>query len=390
MNKYAKFLLFTGALGILQACHVPDTMPVEESQAIEVAKVLFEPTQRWHTFTSRLEAPEQVMLTPRVSGVIETVKFEEGSSVRAGEVLFTLDARPFTTQVANLEAQIASAQARLAQAQNEYSRAVSLAKDNAISAEELQARQSITQQQSAQIDALHAQLDAARLNLEFTSVVSPIDGIVSRANLTKGNQVIAGSSILTSIVSNDAMYAYIDIDERTWARHYSGTTNQQLLVAELQSISESQKTILGRIDFIDNSINPSTGTLRVRAVFNNEAADLKAGSFARIRVATRQTTDKVLVPEKSIGTDLANRYVLVLDQYSILQYKPVKLGNRYGHLRAIEEGLNSNDVIAINGPGRVGPGEKVRPNSVSIDDTNVVFSLTPGAEQLLVNIQRPQ
>ena len=357
-------------------------------QPIDVAEVLVKPVQSWHTYTTRLESPEEVALMPRVSGVIEHITFKEGDEVKQGDLLFQLDDRPFAAVVASLEAQILSAKAALNQAKSEATRAIRLTERNAISTEQAQARTSTLHQREAQLAALQAQLTSAQLDLEFTAVRSPIDGVISRANITRGNNVLAGQSVLTSIVSNNEMYAYFDIDERTWNSSFSDVTAASKQQVVMQKVGQQSFAHQGYINFIDNRINASTGTLRVRAIFEGKHEQvndpLRAGSFARIKLAANAITEQVIVPERAIGTDLKNRFVLTLDKNNVLAYKLVEIGERYGKLRAITAGLSEGDIIAVNGPARVGPGMPVNPNTVTIDSTDIAFTLSTTDDASLV------
>lgn len=346
-------------------------------QSIDVAEVLIEPVQNWHIYTSRLESPEEVALMPRVSGVIEHIAFHEGDDVKQGDLLFQLDNRPFAAAVAGLEAQILSANAALEQAKSEAKRAIRLTERKAISTEQAESRTSTLHQREAQLAALQAQLTAAQLDLEFTAIRSPINGLISRANITRGNNVLAGQSILTSIISNNEMYAYFDIDERTWNSSFSEVTAASKQQVVMQKVGQDSFTYDGYINFIDNRINAATGTLRVRAIFEDNAANkpLRAGSFARIKLAANAITKQIIIPERAIGTDLKNRFVLTVDENNVLEYKLVKTGERYGKLRAITAGLNKGDIIAVNGPARVGPGMPVNPTTVAIDTTDIAFTL---------------
>ena len=292
--------------------------------------------------------------------------------------MFQLDNRPFAAIVASLEAQVLSAKALLSQAQSEAKRAVRLTERKAISTEQAESRTSTLLQRKAQLAALQAQLMAAQLDLEFTSIRSPINGVISRANITRGNNVLAGQSILTSIVSNHEMYAYFDIDERTWNSSFANVTAASKQQVIMQNVGQKDFPYHGYINFIDNQINASTGTLRVRAVFedNNQIKNqLRAGSFARIKLAASAISNKILIPERSIGTDLKNRFVLTVGENNILEYKLVEVGERYGKLRAITAGLTQGDIIAVNGPARVGPGMPINPTTVTIDTTNIAFTL---------------
>ena len=340
-----------------------------------MAEVLVKPVQRWHTYTTRLESPEEVALMPRISGVINEIAFKEGEKVAEGDLLFQLDRRPFEAIVSSLNAQLVSAKAAYEQAKSEAKRAVKLAERNAISTEEVESRKSTLRQRAAQVAALEAQIVAAELDVEFASIRSPINGVISRANITKGNNVIAGQSILTSIVSNKKMYAYFDIDERTWNQSFSDVTAQSKQHVVMQKVGQKEFAHKGHIDFIDNRINPSTGTLRVRAVFEDVEHQLRTGSFARIKVAANAITEQIIVPARAIGTDLENSFILVVNADNVLQYRLVEVGERYGKLRAITSGLVEGDIIAVNGPARVGPGMTITPNNVTIDSDGIAFTL---------------
>ena len=389
MNKNLVFAaMATITLAITGCADNAASAPTQQVlQPIDVAEVIVKPVQNWHVYTTRLESPEEVALQPRVSGVIEHIAFGEGDVVKQGDLLFQLDRRPFEAVVANLEAQILSAKAALRQATNEAKRATRLTQSKAISTEQAESRASTLLQREAQLAALQAQLKSALLDLEFTAIVAPIDGVISRANITRGNNVLAGQSVLTSIVSNQEMYAYFDIDERTWNRSFADVTAQSKQPVLMQKIGQKDYAHQGHINFIDNQINTSTGTLRVRAIFesaNDEArSQLRAGSFARIKLAASNITEQVIIPERAIGTDLKNRFVLTVGADNVLQYKLVEIGERYGKLRAVTSGLAAGDVIAVNGPARVGPGMPVQPNRVTIDSTDVAFTLSQPDQSLV-------
>ena len=378
MKKHLIAAAFAGAFLTLAGCADESTPPSAQAQflqPIDVANVLVKPVQSWHTYTTRLESPQEVALMPRVSGVIEQITFNEGDLVKKGDVLFKLDDRPFAAVVASLKAQVNSAQAALEQAKSEAKRAERLTERKAISTEQAESRTSVLRQREAQLAALQAQLTSAELDLEFTAIVSPIDGVISRANITKGNNIIAGQSVLTSIVSNEKMYAYFAVDERTWNSDFSNVTSKSRQAVVMQKVGERDFAYKGYINFIDNQINSSTGTLRVRAVFDQDNSQLRAGSFARIKLAANSVTEQIIVPDRAIGTDLKNRFVLTVGENNVLQYKLVTVGERYGSLRAITSGLSEGDVIAVNGPARVGPGMPVAPNKVTIDSSDVAFTM---------------
>lgn len=345
---------------------------------IDVANVEMQSVQSWHTFTTRLQAPQRVTLKPRVSGQVEQVSFKEGSLVNQGEVLFSLDPRPFVAEVERLEAQLASAEAQLAQAKQEAARADRLIAKKAISTEEADQRQATLRQSVAGKNAIAAALESAKLDLTFSRVEAPITGVVSRALITQGNFVTAGKSDLTTLVSNQKVYAYFDIDERTWSKSFASVRAEDKVTVTLEKLN-NQGTVPGYVDFIDNEIDPATGTLRVRAVFDAQTHKLKPGAFARVSINANDAQELAIVPERAIGTDLKNRFVLVVDDNNQLQYRLVTLGERYGAYRAILSGLEQGDRVAANGPARVGPGMPITPNMIELDFNTTQFVLTPNS-----------
>lgn len=366
----------------LTACGEPhaEQNPAPKPLSIDVVKAQEVPVQAWHTYTTRLEAPEQVILKARVSGQIDKVMFEEGQKVSQGQVLFSIDSRPFKAEVKRLEAELISAQAGLDQARREALRAKRLLSNQAMSHEQADQRASTLRQAEAGVNAILAQLESAKLNLEFSQVSAPISGVISRALVTAGNYVFAGQTTLTTIVSDQKAYAYFDIDERTWNRDFSTVSAQDHLPVSLEPL-EREQPVPGVIDFIDNQIDTTTGTLRVRGVFDAKAYHLLPGAFARVSIAAQEVKPLPVIPERAIGTDLKNRFVLIVDEQNTLQYRLVKLGEQYDQYRAITSGLKAGERIAANGPARVGPGMPITPNEVSLDLEQVAFSLGAKAEK---------
>ena len=360
------------ATTLLSACSSDEqggagAAPQQQLQPIDVATVVTANVIDWSNFTTRLQAPQTVELRPRVSGVIESIEFTEGARVNKGDLLVKLDPRPFAAEVKRLKAQRDAAQAALKQAQLEERRSSSLRKNKAISAEEADARVFQAQQRRAELASVEAALEAARLNLEFTAIRSPLNGRVSNAFIQPGNTVNANASVLTNLVSTEQVHAYFDIDERTWNAQFAEVTADTKLAVYLQLTGEDDYSHMGQLDFIDNRVDFNTGTLRVRATFPTDSHKLRPGSFARVRIAPHQQTSSILVPETAIGTDLKNRFVLTVDGENTLQYSPVTLGTRVGSLRVVKTGLKAGDRIAVNGPARVGPGMPIQPREVDVD-----------------------
>ncbi|CAM4146800.1 efflux RND transporter periplasmic adaptor subunit [Pseudoalteromonas byunsanensis] len=392
MKKSLVTIAILGCLAYLTGCseshaEAPAQSVQEFKQPIDVTAVKSYSVQPWFTYTSRLEAVEFVQLRARVSGNIAEVNFKEGQKVKEGDVLFTLDKRPFMVKVAELEALLASAKAQLSQAERDVKRAARLLNTKSISQEEVEQRRSLLDQHQANVMATQAKLDAAKLDLTYSEVKAPIKGIVSRAELTTGNTVQAGTSVLTHLVSNDFVYAYFDINERTWHKQFNQLRGNKQTQVVMQMLGEQGFEHSGTVDFVDNHINRETGTLRVRAVF--EATEqLKPGAFVRVRIAADDVQQQVLVPERAIGTDLKNRFVLVTDEHNVLQYRPVTLGERYGVMRAILTGLKPGDKIAVNGPARVGPGMPIAPKMVEVEPDKALLVMNASSQPSLLVAER--
>ncbi|MCF6435715.1 efflux RND transporter periplasmic adaptor subunit [Pseudoalteromonas sp. MMG022] len=392
MKKSLVTIAILGCLAYMTGCSESHAeAPAQSAQAfkqpIDVTAVKAYPVQSWFTYTSRLEAVDFVQLRPRVSGNIAAVNFKEGQSVNEGDVLFTLDQRPFVVKVAELEALLANAKAQLSQAERDVKRAARLLKTKSISQEEVEQRRSLLSQHQANVMATQAKLDAAKLDLTYSEVKAPINGIVSRAELTTGNTVQAGTSVLTHLVSNDFVYAYFDINERTWHKQFNQLRGDKQTQVVMQMLGDHEFEHSGVVDFVDNHINRQTGTLRVRAVFA-ATPQLKPGAFVRVRIAAEDVQQQVLVPEKAIGTDLKNRFVLVTDEQNVLQYRPVTLGERYGVMRAVVTGLKPGDKIAVNGPARVGPGMPIAPQMVEVEPDSKLLVMNAASQTSLLVAER--
>ncbi len=279
-----RYPLALAAVLVLSACgKAPETTQGMAAPKVSVAEVIEQPLNEWDEFTGRLEAPESVELRPRVSGYIDRVAFHEGALVKKGDLLFQIDPRPFEAEVKRLEAQLQQARAAQARSVNEAQRGERLRASNAISAELADARTTAAQEAKAAVAATQAQLDAARLNLSFTRITAPIDGRVSRAEVTAGNLVNSGETLLTTLVSTDKVYAYFDADERVFLKYVelarqAGRDTRSESPVYLGLSSEDGNPHLGRLDFLDNQVNPRTGTIRGRAVFDNAKGEFTRAS----------------------------------------------------------------------------------------------------------------
>ncbi|MCY1517644.1 Efflux pump periplasmic linker BepF [compost metagenome] len=382
-NPGIRLTLSLMAASVLTACSQPEKGPtaVHRPPAVSIAEVVVQTLNDWDEFTGRLEAPESVELRPRVSGHIDRVLFQDGTLVKKGDLLFQIDPRPFQTEVDRLEAQLQQAHANQMRAAREAQRGERLRANNAISDELADARKTAHQEASSAVAAIRAQLEAARLNLSFTRVSAPIDGRISRAEVTAGNLVNAGSTRLTTLVGTQQLYAYFDIDEATYLkqlRHMQARTAGVPVRVPVQLALGSDKHpgYEGRLDFLDNQVDPRTGTLRARALLDNVRGELTPGLYVRLQLPASDTYAATLVRDEAIGTDLGNRFVLVLGEGGVVNYRTVQLGPKVEGLRVIREGLKAGDRIVVNGLQRTRPGTQVSPEQVVMAGDEVLERLT--------------
>jgi multidrug efflux system membrane fusion protein len=344
---------------------------------VTVAAALAREVTDWDEFTGRLEAVNTVSIRPRVSGYVSSVRFVEGATVRRGDVLFQIDPRPFQAEVDRLRAERKRARATAERAISERERAERLSAENAMSREERERRASFADEADAQVAAVEASLRAAELNLEFTRVSSPIDGRVGRAIVTKGNLVASGpgeATLMTTVVSLDPIYAAFDADEQTFLRYGAlgraggGAARRPALPIHMALARDRDFPHQGRLNFLDNQVDPDTGTIRVRAVFSNGGGALTPGLFVRLRLPGGGAYRGTLVQDQAVGTDLDKRYVLVVDGDGTVQYRAVTLGPLVDGLRVIKSGVAEGERVVVNGLQRVRPGMKVQAQTVAMDE----------------------
>ncbi|HTM02738.1 MAG TPA: efflux RND transporter periplasmic adaptor subunit [Vicinamibacterales bacterium] len=336
---------------------------------VTVAPVLERAVTEWDEFTGRLQAVDSVDVRPRVSGFVSAVRFSEGAMVHRGDVLFQIDPRPFQTEVDRLRAELDRAHATVARANSELGRAERLRSENAMSSEERDRRASFAQESAAQVAAVEAGLRAAELNLEFTRVTSPIDGRVSRAIVTEGNLVSSGpgeATLLTTIVSLDPVYAYFDADEQIFLKYMAAGgkgANRAAIDRHVQMALANEEGFPheGRLDFLDNQVDPSTGTIRGRAVFRNTDGQLTPGLFIRLRLAGTGSYDGLLIQDRAVGTDLSKKFVYVVSPKNEIEYRPVTLGPIVNGLRVVRDGLKAGEPVVVDGLQRIRPGARVQP-----------------------------
>ncbi|HWW21444.1 MAG TPA: efflux RND transporter periplasmic adaptor subunit [Steroidobacteraceae bacterium] len=370
-SKASSIALLGIAAAVLSACgHSQAAVPAASLTLpqVTVAPVLVQPLRHWHDLTGTLQAVDTVEVHPRVSGYINSVHFVEGAQVAKGELLFQIDPRPFQFEVERLRAEVERARSHLELTRADHARAERLISQNAIAREEYEQLSSAETEATAALAATQAQFDAARLNLEFTQVRSPINGRASRALITPGN-LVSNASALTTVVSDDPIYAYFDADEATYltftqraAAHSGHDASSRSAPVYMGLVGEDGYPHQGRLDFLDNQIDSRSGTIRARAVFDNRDGHFTPGLFARIKLVSADSYQAVLVDDRAIGTDLDKKYVLVLQPDHSVAYRPVQLGPDIDGLRVVQSGLAAGDVIVVNGLQHVTPGAKVQPS----------------------------
>jgi len=338
---------------------------------VTVAQALTRQVSDSAEFTGRLEAVNTVQVQPRVGGFVESVQFQEGALVHKGDVLFQLDARPYQAEVDRLGANQAQAKAELSLAETNQRRAEMLLVQHAIAQQEADRQATTAQSARAQLNAATAALAAARLNLDFTQVRSPIDGRVSNARVTPGN-LVSSNDVLTSVVSVNPVYVYFDVDEQTWLKldHLRADAKQAggnaRIEAAMGLADEAGYPHDGRLDFVDNQLHTGSGTMRLRAVFDNADGLYTPGLYARVQLQSGQARSRVLVDDRAIGTDLGNQFVYVVDKAHKVQYRKVDTGALFHGLRVIDSGIAPTDLVVVNGLQRVRPGVEVNPQKVAM------------------------
>jgi multidrug efflux system membrane fusion protein len=361
------------ALLVVAGCKRPSVQQPPPAPAVTVAPVERREVVEWDEFTGRTEPVQSVEVRPRVSGYIQEVRFESGQLVKKGDVLFVIDPRWHKAEFDRLQAEAERARAQQENAKREADRTTQLLANKAISTEEADARVTRFQQARASLLAAEAARDSAKLDLDYTEVHAPIDGRISRALLTEGNYVngVAGAaSLLTTLVSVDPVYAYVDVDEDTLLKFNSlahakrlETNGEGQIPVELQLADEKEFPHLGHIESFDNRLDPNTGSILLRAVFPNHDGRIVPGMFARIRVPLSERHTALLVDERAVGTDQAQKYVLMLTSTNTVAYQSVKLGPVIDGKRIVRDGVNAGDKIVVNGLQRVRPGMPVTPQT---------------------------
>ena len=362
------FLLLAACGSKQQREEGPQALSVPVANPIELELTEYE------DYTGRLEAVEIVDVKPRVSGYIKSIHFREGQKVQKGDLLFVIDPRPFQAQVNRLKAQVAQTEAALNLARANKNRAERLIESRAISQEEIDIRESEAYQAQADLEAAQAELKAAELDLGFTQIIAPIDGIADRYFVTLGNLVTGDLTSLTTIMPHAPIHAYYEVDEGSFLRgvrayfegDQPGRGSGVKIPAYLGLDDEEGFPHEGFIDFASNQIDPDTATITIRALFENKNEFLTPGLFARIRVPVSKKKKRILIPDTSIASDQAIRYVWVVGADNTPERRQIELGPRHENYRIIRSGLTIKDRIVISGIQFMRPGISLDPQSTEI------------------------
>lgn len=341
-----------------------------EAPGVDVATVISREITEWQGYSGRLEAVDNVQVRALVSGTIVAVHFKDGANVKKGDPLFTIDPLPYQAEVERAAARVAVARARVSFTSDDAARAERLLGDNAISRHDFDEKQNAAREASANLKAALAESTSARIRLSHTKIVAPVSGRVSRAELTVGNVVSADASApsLTTLISTKPIYASFEVDEQTYLRYLNRRADTALPV-QMGLANEDGYSYKGSIASVDNQLDRQSGTIRVRARFDNADGSLLPGLYARLEVGGGEPHAAVLVADEAIGTDQAVRYVFVVDSQSRAHYRKVTPGAMHDGLRIITAGLKPGERIVVNGL------QKVRPNDVvAVRTTDMAIS----------------
>ncbi len=384
-SRFFVLSLLAGSLLPLSGCKKPATAAQVGPAAVTVARPIPKRLTELDEFTGRLGAFASVELRARVSGYLQSTHFKEGSEVKEGDLLFVIDPRRYEAELARASADVARAKAALELATAEAGRAGKLVQTRAISAEEADVKVKGEIQAAAALQAAQASFDAAKLEVDFTRVTAPISGRIGRKLVTEGNLITGGPSgatVLTTIVALDPIYCYFDVDERSALKYRElvregkrasalfGSIPAHMGLANQQGFPHE-----GKIDFVDNEISTTTGSIRARGIFDNKDRLMAPGFFARIRIPGSGEYDALLIRDTAVGSDQGRAFVYVVDAEGKAGQRNVVLGPMEDGLRIVREGLKPEDRVVINGLMAIRPGAVVKPEETGMQ--LVAAAVTP-------------
>ena len=369
------------AAAVLAACGAQAKQEAAPPPAqVTVTDVAFKSLRQWDDFTGRLEAIDTVEIRPRVGGYVDGARFQEGARVSKGQVLFQIDPRPFQAEANRASAEVARAKAQWDLTIVNRERGRRLIEQNALAQSEFDRLSSEEKAAQANLAAANAALQTARLNLEFTRVVSPIDGRVSKALITRGN-LVTQADLLTTVVSDTPIYAAFNADEQTFLKYAAAERGKQSPVY-MGLMTEDGYPHMGKLTFIDNAMDAKSGTISGRAIFANGDGRFTPGLFARIRLVSDTSQTVALAPDRAVATDLGKRYVVVVGANNKAEYRPVEIGPLAGNLRIIRTGLKPGDRVIVGGLQKVKPGDTVNPVTIKTDLSSDLSQFETGPQRV--------
>jgi len=378
-NALPRLLLSINLALLLSACDTAKQGDATQSKApepgVKVAQPLNRETTEWDEYTGRVEAVNTVDIRARVGGYLEQVNFTAGAKVKKGDLLFLIDPKPFKAQLNYATAELERAKSKYELAKNDLQRADNLYREKAISTEEFDARSKGLREAAATVASAEANVYSARINLDYCEIRSPISGRIGRELITAGNLVTGGdTTVLTSIVSTDPVYVYVDADEQSVLKYRRQATrlghaaDLKGTPVELQVVDEQNYPHQGYLDYVSPREETATGTVSLRAVFSNQDELLSPGFFARLRVRASAPYQALLIPDRAIGTDQAQRFVWVSNHDNQVEYRKIQPGARIGELRVVDQGLQAGDWVVIEGLQKLKPGMTVNPEKTSLSE----------------------
>jgi RND family efflux transporter MFP subunit len=337
----------------------------------------------WDEYPGHVEAVEEVQVRSRVSGYIDSIHFQDGAEVKAGDLLFVIDPKPYQAELERAQANRQQAETHLELTRNDLKRAESLRGTRAISEEELDIRAKAARETEDALGSARAAEAAARLNVDYTRITAPIAGRISRRMITVGNLIQAGGlEPLTTLVSVAPIYCYFDVPEEAFLQYRANAGfdpggQAGSLPCELKLVNESGYVHRGHVDFFDNQVNSKTGTLQMRGVFANEDRALISGIFATVRVPAGPAVQALMVPDVAIGADQNYKFVYIVNETNVVETRTIKIGRADGTLRAVLEGLTPQDRVIVNGLMMARRGAHVEPQEASTSATEPAGAPAP-------------
>lgn len=342
---------------------------------VSVARVTERDTTVWDEFSGRLEAIEQVEVRSRVAGAIQEIRFREGALVRKDDVLVVIDPALYAAEVARGEAQVSAAQARLVFTKSDYERGQQLTGSQTISQRDQDNRVNAYREAEANLKAAQATLQTAKLNLGYTEVRAPVTGRVGKREITVGNLIAAGpgSPLLTTIVSTSPIYASFNADEQVVLRALNALGDDDAasktgrIPVRMGTATSDGTPFEGQMQLIDNQVDARSGTVRVRAIFDNKDGKLIPGQFVRLQMGQPKSARAMMITERAVGTDQSKKYVMVVSGDNKAEYREITLGVAVDGLRMVTNGLKPGEQIVVKGLQRIRPGVSVAPEVVAMD-----------------------